>query len=404
VVALAVTTPLTAVSSGLRRLRAVAVGASLRRRPTIADTIAEHRFVQYDPIRRPARAQDLILFQRVTGYRVGDLDRCYPALALQEDRLHTYGVLEPSLAELLHPRPDRRRPDRPYRPEGLVADVLTAVQQREQTHPTDLVAAFGRSRATNDWGGVSAATTRALEELHHHGLIRVVRRESGIKLYQAASPVDSGLDARHRLRLLTLAILRLLAPVSGAGLVRAIGQLCAHSGGLEGRRSVVSELAAAGEIEVEDVDGVRYLAPAGLLHGETEEAGDEVRFLAPFDPVVWERGRFEHLWGWAYRFEAYTPTRRFGYYALPMLWGDRAIGWVNLSLTETGRLDVQSGFAETVRGTAFRRAFALEVDRLETMLSPRPVAMARARAGASEAVARRRSRAGAAPAVDRRLP
>ena len=35
-----------------------------------------------------------------------------------------------------------------------------------------------------------------------------------------------------------------------------------------------------------------------------------VRFLAPFDPVVWDRYRFEHLWGWAYRFEAYTPPAK----------------------------------------------------------------------------------------------
>jgi len=45
-----------------------------------------------------------------------------------------------------------------------------------------------------------------------------------------------------------------------------------------------------------------------------------VRSLAPFDPLVLDRRRFEHLWGWAYRFEAYTPLvqRRFGYYAMPV--------------------------------------------------------------------------------------
>ena len=48
-----------------------------------------------------------------------------------------------------------------------------------------------------------------------------------------------------------------------------------------------------------------------------------MRLLAPFDPIVWERRRFEHLWGWDYRFEAYTKPeqRRFGYYAMPLLWG-----------------------------------------------------------------------------------
>ncbi len=61
-----------------------------------------------------------------------------------------------------------------------------------------------------------------------------------------------------------------------------------------------------------------------------------VRFLAPFDPVVWDRRRFEHLWGWPYRFEAYTPSakRIRGYYAMPLLWCDRVIGWANAGIVE----------------------------------------------------------------------
>jgi uncharacterized protein YcaQ len=50
-------------------------------------------------------------------------------------------------------------------------------------------------------------------------------------------------------------------------------------------------------------------------------ATENVRLLAPFDPVVHDRARFEILWGWSYRFEAYTPVakRKLGYYALPLL-------------------------------------------------------------------------------------
>ena len=68
-----------------------------------------------------------------------------------------------------------------------------------------------------------------------------------------------------------------------------------------------------------------------------------MRLLAPFDPVVWDRRRFELLWGWAYRFEAYTPApkRKLGYYALPLLWRDRVIGWANLSVKD-GELRIES--------------------------------------------------------------
>ena len=76
-----------------------------------------------------------------------------------------------------------------------------------------------------------------------------------------------------------------------------------------------------------------------------ETVPDTVRFLAPFDPLVWDRARFEHLWGWAYRFEAYTPPakRKLGYYALPLLWREHVIGWANTSM-DAGKLTVELGF------------------------------------------------------------
>jgi uncharacterized protein YcaQ len=70
-----------------------------------------------------------------------------------------------------------------------------------------------------------------------------------------------------------------------------------------------------------------------------------VRLFTPFDPVAWDRRRFEIFWGWAYRFEAYTPPhkRKLGYYALPMLWHEQMIGWGNLSVRD-GRLQASFGF------------------------------------------------------------
>jgi uncharacterized protein YcaQ len=108
-------------------------------------------------------------------------------------------------------------------------------------------------------------------------------------------------------------------------------------------------------------------------HGETlpaAEAGD-VRFLAPFDPVVWDRRRFEILWGWAYRFEAYTPAARrtFGYYALPLLWRDRVIGWGNLAVRDGAlRADIGYVAATPPRSRAFRRALDEELDRIRSFL------------------------------------
>jgi uncharacterized protein YcaQ len=98
---------------------------------------------------------------------------------------------------------------------------------------------------------------------------------------------------------------------------------------------------------------------------------DVVRLLAPFDPLVWDRVRFELLFGWEYRFEAYTPApkRKLGYYAMPLLWRDQVIGWANAKV-DGGVLDVQLGYVsgKAPREAAFRRALEEEVERLREFL------------------------------------
>src|SRR5262249_49176140 len=96
-----------------------------------------------------------------------------------------------------------------------------------------------------------------------------------------------------------------------------------------------------------------------------------VRLLAPFDPLVHDRDRFELLWGWVYRFEAYTPAakRKLGYYAMPLLWRDQVIGWANLSVND-GELVSDLGYvaSEPRRDSAFRRELEAEFDRVHEFL------------------------------------
>jgi len=96
-----------------------------------------------------------------------------------------------------------------------------------------------------------------------------------------------------------------------------------------------------------------------------------VRLLTPFDPVVWDRRRFEMFWGWTYRFEAYTPApkRKLGYYALPVLWGDRVIGWGNLSVVE-GELRSTFGYVDGCesRDRSFRAECDAELVRAHVFL------------------------------------
>ena len=120
------------------------------------------------------------------------------------------------------------------------------------------------------------------------------------------------------------------------------------------------------------VDGVDWYWPQGEKPNARRHAPlDRVHLLAPFDPIAWDRRRFELLWGWAYRFEAYTPAARRvrGYYALPLLWRDRVIGWGNLALRD-GVLQAEFGHVDPrlAREQPFKAALADELDRMRAFL------------------------------------
>jgi uncharacterized protein YcaQ len=93
--------------------------------------------------------------------------------------------------------------------------------------------------------------------------------------------------------------------------------------------------------------------------------------LTPFDPIVWDRRRFEIFWNWAYRFEAYTPApkRTLGYYALPLLWRDRVIGWGNVTAADGG-LHCSFGYVSgcAPRDAAFRAGLEAELSRMRAFL------------------------------------
>jgi uncharacterized protein YcaQ len=108
-------------------------------------------------------------------------------------------------------------------------------------------------------------------------------------------------------------------------------------------------------------------AGEGRLHDSELEV---VRLLAPFDPLVHDRKRFQLLWNWEYRFEAYTPVakRKLGYYAMPLLWRDRVIGWANVAVKDQA-LKCDIGYVGSPPAErAFRRELEGELDRMRRFL------------------------------------
>jgi uncharacterized protein YcaQ len=351
----------------LRGLRAHAVARSLRPSATLIGAIGALGFVQLDPIRAPARAADLILRHRVAGYRVGDLDRAYPALPLAEDYVHVYGVIPRATLQWLHPRNARHRRHVEREHPRLAARILAHVAQHGETHPRDL-AVLGRTRTTNAWGGESTATTRILEVLHHRGKLTVARRANGIKVYALAPPVGPPLAAPMRARAILSLLLDLYAPLPEPTFRQLVRMVPESSMSPALLAKAFDQLRHGADVRRVTIDGMDWLSPA--RDAILDDVASEVRLLAPFDPVVWDRRRFAAFWGWDYRFEAYTPPakRKLGYYALPLLWRDDIVGWANATMTN-GTLTVDLRFAKAApRAAAFRRELDAELERLRACI------------------------------------
>jgi uncharacterized protein len=266
-------------------------------------------------------------------------------------------------ADLSHYPPGRRR---------TVQALLDFVRERGSAHPRDVDAHFAHGRVTNYWGGSSSATTHLLEDMHYRSLLRVAKREQGIRVYalheHAAGPIDATARAR-RLDALVDVLVRKYAPLPALSLSYAVSRL--RYAVPQWQREVKAALARArSRLSHARVDGVDWYWPAGesAVRHDTSET---VRLLAPFDPVVWDRRRFELFWGWAYRFEAYTPAARRlrGYYALPLLWRDRVIGWGNVSV-KGGKVAADLGYVAGAppRERAYARELEAELERMRSFL------------------------------------
>jgi uncharacterized protein YcaQ len=361
----------------LPRLRSFAVARSLFAPTTLGRALDCFGFVQADPIRAPARAQDLTLRHRVTGYRAGDLERLYPKLGIDEDVFLTYGFVTRSIQALMHPRSTR----------GVFADpgvrwsrarkaqaqqLLEFVRDRGAVHPREVVAHFSPRSVRNYWGGSSNATTMLLAGMHYRGLLRIQRRDAGIRVYALQQQWDEPADAeavRARVDALARAAIHIYAPVTAKGLTQLVRRLRYAAPQWRNELAGAIQRAKDGHAH-ERVDGVEWYWPPDE-DPDHHPVPDTVRLLAPFDPVVWDRDRLELLWGWAYRFEAYVPAprRRFGYYALPLLWRDRLVGWGNLSVPN-GKLVPQIHFLEPRRrrDAAFTREVDAELERMRVFL------------------------------------
>ena len=356
----------------LDHLRRYAVARSLFKPTTLGKAIGKLGFVQADPIRAPARAQDLTLRHRVVGYAAGDLERRYPKLPIEEDFFVNYGFLPRAHHSLMHPRAPRTAWSAARKRNARA--VLEFIREQGPVHPRIVDAHFAHGKITNWFGGSSNATTHLLDDMHYRGMLRIARRDSGTRIYAVREPVAAPPDAATasaRFDALVDVAMHKYAPLPAASLGQLLSLLCV--GAPQWRSERAATLARAKQrFTHARLDGIDWYWPGAESPLSARwRLDDEVRLLTPFDPVVWDRRRFTIFWDWIYRFEAYTPApkRKLGYYALPLLWRGRVIGWGNLSVSG-GQLHGSFGYVsdKAPRDPAFDAGLEAELARIRVFL------------------------------------
>jgi uncharacterized protein YcaQ len=217
--------------------------------------------------------------------------------------------------------------------------VLEEVRTRGALVAEEVLEPDGTRGSRGDWWGWTTAKVTLEGHFASGALVVAERRKAGFaRAYDLAERVipqehhacDVGREEAHR------ELLRRAARAHGIGTAADLADYYRMS--IRETRSRIAELVAAKELREARVEGWRepaYVHPEAKAPKRITAAA----LLSPFDPVVWYRPRAERLFAFDYRIEIYTPKekRRWGYYVLPFLLGDRLVARVDLKADRKAR-------------------------------------------------------------------
>lgn len=343
--------------------------------------------LQFDPLGVAGRNHDLVLQARIDGY----------TRELTDELLYGRRLLFEAYNKSLNLLPTRELPY--YRiswttlgagmASGLLAEQAALAEKLLATIAAEgpkSSADFERTEAIAWWWGPTSAVRAVLEALAVSGRLGLARRDGNRRYYDLverlfpADLLEMRVPEREQRRH------KLLSRYRAHGLLGASGSgelwLGIGSAGLRGE--LRTELVDRGDIvpaTVERLKGHRFVVADELpLLAQAEReiaaeaAGADARpgdgaaactFLAPLDPIMWNREALMPLYGFDYRWEVYTPAakRRWGYYVLPILFGDRLVGRIEPRIDKAGKtvrilgLSWETGF-DPLAASGFVPAFA----------------------------------------------
>lgn len=295
------------------------------------DAFARLRSIQFDPISSAGCNHDLVLQARVPGYRIDDWAKTAYEERLIYDGWDKQASLIPfegwplrRFIHTLHERHFRKLFDE-Y-PEAVTA-ILKNLEDRGPLMPKECDFQERRADWKSHWYSPNV-TKRVLRGLWHTGRVMTAGRRKGQHLYDLTERIVPAhlysqplLDIEEARRGLMLERHR------AVGMIRpsASAEMWSYTVLYYTRKELINQLLEAGEIVPVEVDGIKANAtPEFLSLLDSLPREPRVVFVAPLDQVMWDRKMLQLLFDFEYAWEIYVPEakRRWGYYVLPVLFGD----------------------------------------------------------------------------------
>ena len=305
--------------------------------------------IQYDPVDVCGKNAELTLQSRVRGFTkkmLADLlykDRLlvdytdkelsiwsredWPFFSSYRDRSKMHGAGFPGIPEL------EEQAITYIRKHGPVSSDTLPIQGKVFWHSS--------MHWSGNWHGTSPAARSVLEQLYTDGILLIHHKSGSRKFYDLADRYFSRdlLDEKNPCPdELSFHAWRIKRRVGAVGLLwnRRSDAFLGIDMNTEQREAAFEKLEAEGLIQKAAVEGIRFpvyfltedLPLVDAVLSDDIDLTQRLEFLAPLDPMLWDRKLVEAIWDYQYSWEIYTPAdkRKYGYYVLPMLYGDKMAG------------------------------------------------------------------------------
>jgi uncharacterized protein YcaQ len=322
-----------------------------------------HRFgsIQFDPIAVAGRNHDLVLHARVAAYEPAWCEALYERREIFEATNKALSFVTMSEFPWFRHVMGRKGPR--FHGTALAENAAVAGRVLDRIRAEGPLSSRDFERETGptkDWFGMPENAVRAvLEACTVTGVIGLARRDGNLRYYDLLErllPADvlaQEVPEREQIRHKLLSRYRAHGLLGAGGAGGTFARIAAPPQRNELRKELL-ELGALVPVGIEGVRGQRLvLAEEVALLQAPPEATNSVALIAPFDSLLWDTALLSSLFAYDYVWEGFFPSakRRWGYYVLPIVFGDRFVGRIEPRIDrDQARVEVlniwwQDGFA-----------------------------------------------------------